>query len=167
MKSVLGSGFNVFDQYEQQVTLYRMMATEKWVVYLILTLILVIATFNIVGSLSMLIIDKRKDVTLLKTLGADKRFISRLFTAEGMMISVVGGIIGLVLGIIMVLVQQYFGIIKLGTGGNYIVNAYPIALRFGDVFLVLVTIVAIGGISTVLTVNRSIRKIKDVRLTAR
>jgi len=167
IKGVLGEGYNVFDQYEQQITLYRMMSTEKWVVYLILTLILVIATFNIVGSLSMLIIDKRKDITLLKTLGADKRFISKLFMAEGMMISVVGGIIGLALGIVMVLIQQHFGIVKLSYGGNYIVNAYPIALRLGDVFLVLVTIVAIGGISTVFTVRRSVRKIKDVRLTAR
>lgn len=166
LKTLLGSDFNVFDQYEQQSTLYKMMATEKWVVYLILTLILIIATFNIIGSLSMLIIDKNKDVTLLKTFGADRLFIRKLFISEGMMISVVGGLIGLALGIVVTILQQQFGIIKMGSG-NYIVDAYPIALHFGDVLLVLITILLIGGLSTIATVKQSMRKMKDVQLTAR
>ena len=102
------------------------MRSEKWAVYVILTFILILATFNVVGSLSMLMIDKRKDTEILKSMGADNRLIQRIFLNEGLLISVAGGIIGLLLGIILVLLQQQFGFVKFGTGGNYVVDAYPV-----------------------------------------
>lgn len=168
IKNILGDEYKVKDQYEQQDTLYRMMKSEKLAVYLILTFILIMATFNVIGSLSMLIIDKRKDISVLKAMGADKSLIKRIFINEGLIISVVGGLLGLLLGIIAVLLQQHFGIIRLGNGdGNYIIDAYPVALNFADVFLVFITITIIGCVASFFTVNKSADSIQDVSLNAR
>ena len=158
LKPLLGEGYAVKDQKEQQVTLYRVMRSEKWAVYVILTFILILATFNVVGSLSMLMIDKRKDTGILKAMGADNRLIKRIFLNEGLLISVAGGLIGLVLGIVLVLLQQRFGFVKFGTGGNYVVEAYPVLLKFKDVLLIFATIVVVGGTSAFLTVRRAMRK---------
>lgn len=159
IKSVLGNGFTVKDQQEQQETLYKIMHSEKWAVYIILTFILILATFNVVGSLSMLIIDKQKDTEILKAMGADKRFIHRVFMDEGLLISVAGGIIGLILGILVVVLQQRFGFIKFGAGGgNYIVDAYPVMLKMKDVCLIFVTILAVGCTSAFLTVRHAMKK---------
>lgn len=158
LKPLLGEGYAVKDQQEQQVTLYRVMRSEKWAVYVILTFILILATFNVVGSLSMLMIDKRKDTGILKAMGADNRLIKRIFLNEGLLISVAGGLIGLVLGIVLVLLQQRFGFVKFGTGGNYVVEAYPVLLKFKDVLLIFATIVVVGGTSAFLTVRRAMRK---------
>ena len=145
-----------------------MMKAEKMAVYLILTFILIMATFNVIGTLSMLIIDKRKDISLLKAIGADKILIKKIFINEGLLISVVGGILGLLLGIAAVLIQQYFGIIRLGNGdGNYIIDAYPVALQFADIVLVFITITIIGSVAAFFTANKSIKKIHDVSLNAR
>lgn len=168
IKNILGKEFKVHDQYEQQETLYKMMKAEKLAVYLILTFILIMATFNVIGSLSMLIIDKRKDISLLKAMGADNRLIKRIFTNEGLIISVVGGLLGLLLGIIAVLIQQHFGIISLGNGeGNYIIEAYPVALQLADIVLVFMTITIIGSTASFLTVNKSVKKMHDISLNAR
>ncbi len=156
---IIGPEYNVNDQYEQQSTLYKMMKSEKLAVYLILVFILVMATFNVVGSLSMLIIEKKKDSSTIRAMGGDNSLIRRIFTNEGLIISVVGGIIGLILGIIAVLLQQYVGIIRLGDGtGSYIVEYYPVALQLQDVFLVLATITIIGGIAAFSTVKVSMRQ---------
>ena len=158
IKKILGPDYNVFDQYEQQSTLYKMMKSEKLAVYLILVFILVMATFNIIGSLSMLIIEKKKDTSTLRSMGADNSLIRSIFLNEGTIISVVGGIIGLILGIVAVLLQQYVGIIRLGNGtGNYIVEYYPVALQLQDVLIVLATITVIGGIAAFTTVRVSMR----------
>ncbi len=168
IKSILGEGYKVQDQYEQQETLYKMMKAEKLAVYLILTFVLIMATFNVIGSLSMLIIEKRKDVSLLSAIGADKKLIKKIFINEGLMISVVGGILGLVIGIIAVLIQQHFGIIRLGNGdGSYIIDAYPVALEMADVVLVFVTITIIGSVASFFTATRSIERMEDVSLNAR
>ena len=159
VKSVLGDGFVVKDQHEQQETLYKIMHSEKWAVYAILTFILILATFNVVGSLSMLMIDKRKDTEILKAMGADKKFIHHVFMNEGLLISVAGGIIGLILGILVVLLQQRFGFVKFGSGGgNYIVDAYPVLLKMKDVFIIFVTILAVGCTSAFLTVRHAMKK---------
>lgn len=167
IKDILGDDYKVYDQYEQQETLYKMMKAEKLAVYLILTFILIMATFNVIGTLSMLIIDKNKDITLLKALGGDNTLIKKIFINEGLLISVVGGILGLLLGIVAVLIQQYFGIIRLGNGGSYIIDAYPVALQFTDIVLVFTTIAIIGSIAAFFTANKSIKKIQDVSLNAR
>ncbi|MBR3709919.1 MAG: ABC transporter permease [Bacteroidales bacterium] len=158
VKAVLGEEFAVKDQQEQQETLYRVMRSEKWAVYVILTFILILATFNVVGSLSMLMIDKRKDTEILKAMGADNRLIKKIFMNEGMLIAVAGGIIGLLLGIIVVLLQQEFGFVKFGTGGNYVVDAYPVQLKLKEVLLTFVTILVVGGTSAYLTVRHAMRQ---------
>lgn len=158
IKALLGDDYQVRDQYEQQSTLYKMMKSEKLAVYLILVFILVMATFNVIGSLSMLIIEKKKDTVTLRAIGGDNSLIRSIFTNEGMIISVVGGIIGLILGIIAVLLQQYVGIIRLGDGtGSYIVEYYPVALQLKDVLIVLATITVIGGIAAYTTVKISMK----------
>ena len=159
IKKVVGPDFNVFDQYEQQSTLYKMMKSEKLAVYLILVFILVMATFNVIGSLSMLIIEKKKDTATLRAMGGDNSLIRSIFLNEGTIISVVGGILGLILGIIAVLLQQYVGIIRLGDGtGSYIVEYYPVALQLQDVLIVLATITIIGGIAAYTTVRVSMKQ---------
>ena len=158
VKAVIGEDFTVKNQQEQQETLYRIMRSEKWAVYVILTFILILATFNVVGSLSMLMIDKRKDTEILKSMGADNRLIQRIFMNEGLLISVAGGIIGLLLGIILVLLQQQFGFVKFGTGGNYVVEAYPVLLKLKDVLLIFATILVVGCTSAFLTVRHAMRK---------
>ena len=158
VNTIIGENFTVKNQQEQQETLYRIMRSEKWAVYVILTFILILATFNVVGSLSMLMIDKRKDTEILKSMGADKRLIQRIFLNEGLLISVAGGIIGLLLGIILVLLQQQFGFVKFGTGGNYVVDAYPVLLKLKDVLLIFATILVVGCTSAFLTVRHAMRK---------
>lgn len=159
IKKILGPDYNVHDQYEQQSTLYKMMKSEKLAVYLILVFILVMATFNVIGALSMLIIEKKKDTATLRAMGGDNSLIRSIFLNEGTIIAVVGGIIGLILGIIAVLLQQYVGIIRLGDGtGNYIVEYYPVALQLKDVLIVLATITVIGGIAAFTTVRISMKK---------
>ena len=158
VKALIGEEFVVKNQQEQQETLYKIMRSEKWAVYVILTFILVLATFNVVGSLSMLMIDKRKDTEILKSMGADNHLIQKIFVNEGLLISVAGGLIGLLLGIILVLLQQKFGFVKFGTGGNYVVDAYPVLLKFKDVLLIFATILVVGCTSAFLTVRHAMRK---------
>ncbi len=168
IKEILGEDYKVQDQYEQQETLYKMMKSEKLAVYLILTFVLIMATFNVVGSLSMLIIEKRKDISLLRAIGSDNNLIKKIFIHEGLFISVVGGILGLLLGIIAVLIQEHLGIIRLGNGdGNYIIDAYPVALELTDVALVFITITIIGSVAAFFTVRKSVEKMEDVSLNAR
>ena len=167
VKNVLGEDYQVRDQREQQATLHKIMNSEKWAVFLILTFILIMATFNVVGSLNMLIVDKKKDVGILRAMGADRSLLRSIFLGEGLLISVVGCVIGLVVGIIVVVLQQEFGFVKFGDGGSYIVSAYPVALKLKDVLLVFVTIVMIGGMSAFLTVQRAMRKLDEVLLRSR
>ena len=156
--AIIGEDFTVKNQQEQQETLYKIMRSEKWAVYVILTFILILATFNVVGSLSMLMIDKRKDTEILKSMGANNHLIQKIFMNEGLLISVAGGIIGLLLGIILVLLQQQFGFVKFGTGGNYVVDAYPVLLKLKDVLLIFATILVVGCTSAFLTVRHAMRK---------
>ena len=145
--SILGDDFVVQDRYEQQEDVFRIMEIEKLISYLFLTFILMIACFNVIGSLSMLILDKKEDVVTLRNLGADDRLISRIFLFEGRLISLFGAISGIVLGLILCLIQQKFGIISLGGGGNFLVDAYPVSVHFWDVVLVFVTVFAVGFLS--------------------
>lgn len=168
IRNILGDEYKIQDQFEQQESLYKMMKAEKLAVYIILTFILIMATFNMIGALSMLIIDKRKDISLLKAIGAETNLVKKIFINEGLLISVVGGILGLVVGIIAVLIQQNFGIIRLGNGdGSYVIDAYPVALEFADILLVFITITVIGSLASFFTASKSIEKMEDVSLNAR
>ena len=158
VKALLGDGFTVKDQQEQQETFYKIMRSEKWAVYVILTFILILATFNVVGSLSMLMIDKRKDTEILQSMGADNHLIQKIFMNEGLLISVAGGVIGLLLGVMTVLLQQRFGFVKFGSGGSYVVDAYPVLLKLKDVLLIFVTIFVVGCTSAFLIVRHAMRR---------
>jgi lipoprotein-releasing system permease protein len=141
---LLGSKYKVANRYQQNESLYRTMKTEKFAIGLILSLILVIASFNIIGSLSMLIIDKRSDVETLRSMGADNELIQKVFMAEGMLISMGGTFVGTILGLIICWLQTSFGLVKLQGSGNFIVDAYPVDIQMLDISIVLVIVIAIG-----------------------
>jgi ABC-type lipoprotein release transport system permease subunit len=147
VEAIAGDGFRVKDRYEQQDMAYKMMQTEKWMIFLILCFILVIALFNMVGSLSMLMIEKQDDVRTLRTLGADNSLIRRIFLLEGWMISGFGAGIGLLLGICLCLLQQEFGLIKMGAAGVFVVDNYPVQVSPSDLLLILATVILTGFLS--------------------
>lgn len=165
IKQALGPGFLVKNRFEQQETLYRIMQSEKWAIFLILSFILIIATFNVIGSLSMLILDKKKDIAILHSLGADNRLIRRIFMAEGLLVSLSGALAGLILGTAICLVQQHFGLVKINAeGGSFLISAYPVLMKFSDFFYVFITVSLIGLLAAWVPV-RNIGKI-DSRLAA-
>lgn len=148
MERILGDGFAVQNRYEQQADVFRIMEIEKLISYLFLTFILTVACFNVIGSLSMLILDKREDTETLRNLGADDRLIARIFLFEGRMISVSGATVGIVLGLLLCFLQQRFGLISLGGGnGSFVVDAYPVSVHATDIIVVFVTVIAVGFLS--------------------
>ncbi len=148
MQQLAGGKYTVSDRYEQQDDTFRIMKVEKLIAYIFLTFILMIACFNIIGSLSMLIIDKRNDVVTLRNLGASDRQISRIFLFEGRMISFIGAILGIAIGLLLCLLQQQYGIVRLGTSeGSFVVNAYPVSVHPWDIVLIFMTVLAVGFLS--------------------
>lgn len=143
---ILGPSFTVKNKEEQHEGFYRMMKIEKWISFLILIFILLIAVFNVMGSLTMLILEKRADITTLRNLGATQGFVRRVFLLEGWLISVFGTLVGVSLGLLLCGLQQWFGIIKLNSGGEggFVVDAYPICVRWTDVVLILLSSLLIG-----------------------
>lgn len=144
IQKTLGDAYYVKDRYEQQEDFFKMMNLEKWISFLILSFIMLIATFNIIGSLSMLIFDKKDDIITLRNLGANDTFIARIFLIEGSLISLGGVLSGIILGIILTLTQQYFGILRLGESNTFIVDSYPVRLDMTDLLLVFITVLIIG-----------------------
>lgn len=148
MTRILGDRFVVQNRYEQQADVFRIMEIEKFISYLFLTFILAVACFNVISSLSMLMLDKREDTETLRNLGADDRLIARIFLFEGRLISVFGAIIGIVLGLGLCFLQQQFGLISLGGGnGSFVVDAYPVSVHATDIVVVFVTVLAVGFLS--------------------
>ena len=148
IEKILGDDFLVQNRYQQQAEVFRIMEIEKLISYLMLTFILMITCFNVIGSLSMLILDKKDDVATLRSLGANDKLISRIFLFEGRLISIFGAILGIILGLILCFIQQKFGVISLGGGnGTFVVDAYPVSVHFWDIILVFVTVVAVGFLS--------------------
>lgn len=142
-QAALGPDYQVLDRYHQQEDFYRMMEVEKWITYLILSFILMIAVFNIIGSLSMLIIEKKEDIKVLENIGLDKRGIFRIFMVEGSMVSLLGVVSGIILGVILCWLQAEFGFISMGSG-TYIVNAYPVDVHITDILIIFVTVILLG-----------------------
>lgn len=148
MQTIAGQKFQVLDRYEQQDDTFRIMKVEKLIAYIFLTFILMIACFNIIGSLSMLIIDKRNDVQTLRNLGANDSQICRIFLFEGRMISFFGAVIGILIGLLLCWLQQQFGIVRLGSSeGNFVVDAYPVSVHPWDIVLIFVTVIVVGFLS--------------------
>ena len=159
LKAALGEGYQVLDRYEQQEDTFRIMKVEKLISYIFLTFILLIACFNIIGSLSMLIIDKREDAITLRNLGASNGQIAGIFMLEGRMIALVGAILGIVIGLTLCLIQQEFGVIKFGkSAGSYIIDVYPVSVHVWDIVIVFVTVVVVGFVSVWYPVRRLSKK---------
>lgn len=145
VKAIVGDKYYVKDRFEQQEDTFRIMQIEKLMAYIFLTFILVVACFNIIGSLSMLMIDKKDDVATLRYLGASDKLIRRIFLIEGSMISVVGAVMGTLIGLLLCLIQQELGIVKMGSrAGQYIVDAYPLSVHYDDVAMIFVTVIVVG-----------------------
>lgn len=160
ISSILGKDYLVKDRFEQQADLFRMVSIEKWVTFLILAIILLIAVFNIVGSLSMLIIEKTEDIAILQNLGASNRLITRIFLIEGWLITLFGSLSGLIVGLAVCLLQQHFGLLKLGsTPGEFVIDAYPVAVQLFDVVIIFVTVSIIGFLAVLYPVNTLRKKL--------
>ncbi len=145
MKEIAGSDFYVKDRFEQQDETFKIMKIEKLIAYIFLTFILVVACFNIIGSLSMLIIDKKDDVVTLRNLGASDKTITRIFLFEGRIISALGAVIGIAIGLLLCWLQQTYGFVKLGSSsGSFVVNAYPVSVHPQDILLIFVTVLVVG-----------------------
>jgi len=147
LSQILGPGYKILDRYEQQADFFRILHIEKFLTVLLLVFILLIASFNIIGSLSMLIIDKREDIRILSHLGADEQTIRRVFLLEGWFISSLGTLSGLILGVLLCLGQQHFEWLKLGSGSEYVISAYPVQVQIADVLLVALIVLALGFIA--------------------
>lgn len=145
---VLGEGFILQDRYEQQEDFFRILRIEKLLTALLLVFILLIATFNSIGALSMLIIDKQQDIRTLSHMGASDKMIRRIFMFEGWIGSALGAIAGMVIGLGICLLQEHLGLLKLGNGSEYIVSAYPVAVQGGDIVLVVIAVLVLGAISS-------------------
>lgn len=156
----LGEDFVVKNRIQQNQALYNVLGSEKWMVYIILTFIVIIAIFNIIGSLTMLVIEKSKDISILNSLGAGKKLIKRIFLLEGMMITLTGCVFGLLAGLVFCLVQQHYGLVKMGEANLLgISNAYPISLKWKDFLLVFITVTIFSLIASSLASNLSVKKI--------
>lgn len=159
IKSVVGEKYRVLDRYEQQEDTFNIMKIEKLMAYIFLTFILVVACFNIIGSLSMLIIDKQKDMATLRALGARPSLIKRIFVYEGWLISIIGATCGILLGLLVCWIQQEFGVVSLGqSSGSFVVDAYPVSVHYWDVALIFVTVVIVGFVSVLYPVRYATRK---------
>ena len=159
IQSLLGEGFAVLDRYEQQADFFRILRVEKLLTTLLLVFILLIASFNIIGSLSMLIIDKQTDIQTLSHLGANKKMIQRIFLFEGWLISALGAMVGLAIGLIVCLAQEHLGILKLGNGTEYVVSAYPVAVQTTDVLIVAAVVLTLGFLAAWIPA----RKVQEVK----
>ncbi len=144
---LLGNNYLVQNRYEQNQSLYSVMNMERWVFYAILCLILVVAAFNMVGALTMLVLEKQKDISILNALGADRNFILRIFLNEGFLLAIIGGVIGMLLALAMVIIQQQFHVIPL-TGGSFLIDYFPVELRWADFILVAITVIVIAFIAS-------------------
>ena len=148
IKKYCGDRFVVRDRFEQQDDTFKIMKIEKLIAYIFLTFILMVACFNIIGSLSMLIIDKKEDVVTLRNLGASDKQIVRVFLFEGRLISAIGAVLGIVIGLLLCWAQQRFGLVGLGSSsGSFVINAYPVSVHPEDIILIFITVLVVGFLS--------------------
>ena len=160
IEAIAGERYYVRDRFEQQADTFRIMQIEKLLAYVFLTFILVVACFNIIGSLSMLMIDKKDDVQTLRHLGASDTLIRRIFLIEGSLISVVGAVAGTLLGLLLCLLQQEFGLVRMGsTSGTFLTDAYPLSVHYSDVAVIFITVIVIGLLSVYYPVRYLTRRL--------
>lgn len=155
VQDIVGEEFKVLDRQEQQVTLYKIMRSEKWAVFLILTFILLVASFNMISSISIIIIDKKKDMFILHSMGASLHKIRTIFLMQGMVQTFIGTVVGLLLGLFLCWIQIYFGLVPLGgEGSSFVVTSYPVSIKLFDLILVVITTHIIGFITAVIPAFR-------------
>ena len=164
LQEKLGDEYVVKDRFQQNELLYKIMKSEKWAVFMILSFILMISIFNVIGSLTMLILEKKKDINILRSMGASEQLIQRIFILEGIFISMIGAIGGLILGLLVCWAQIQFELIKLNSGGNYIVQSYPVDVQPMDVLYVFLVVATIGLLAAWLPVRKIIRPAETVRI---
>ena len=158
IQGIVGTKLQVQDRYEQQADTFKIMQIEKLFAYVFLTFILLVACFNIIGSLSMLIIDKKDDIQTLRNLGATSKQINNIFMLEGRMISLIGAVAGISIGLLLCWLQQTFGLVRLGdSSGSFVVDAYPISVHPTDIVIIFLTVIAVGWIAVWYPVNRIMR----------
>ncbi len=157
ISNIVGERYRVIDKFEADSGFYSMMATEKLLIFLIMLFIILIASFNTVASISMLLIDKREDLFTYQSMGMTRREIARIFNTEGIIMVAIGVVAGIILGALLCLLQEHFGLITLGDG-NYITEAYPVELWWSDILILLITIMAVGSLATILPVRYWIKK---------
>lgn len=162
IENLLGKGFVVKDRSQQNQLLYKILNSEKWAIFLILTFVLIIAIFNIIGSLTMLVIDKRKDIAVLSSLGANDQLIRGIFFLEGMMISMLGCLFGMAAGLVFILLQQQFGFIEM-SGTNLMIDSYPVGIKLTDFVLVFGTVLLVSLIASAISSRLSVRNSVNLR----
>jgi lipoprotein-releasing system permease protein len=164
LQNILGNDFTVKDRLMQHDFLFKVIGAEKIAVYIILGFILMIAAFNLFGTLTMLILDKRDDLQTLYHMGADLKLAQRIFLLEGLAISVGGAFVGMTMGAILCGLQQYFGLVKIGGGEGFVVEAYPVDMQLGDFMIVMGIVMVIGWLAASYTSKNIVRRISDPRL---
>ena len=165
IENIIGPEFYVKNRFQQNETLYKVLKSEKTAIFLILVFILILTSINMIGSLSILIVEKLKDIAVLKSFGASKKLIFRIFITEGLLISLISAITGLVLGFIILYLQQTFEFVKLGSEeGSFIIDAYPVALKWMDFIYVFLTVMCIGIIATLYPVKNLSKKYHSIAL---
>ncbi len=157
----LGRDYAVLDRFEQQADTYKIMQIEKVIAYLFLVFILVVACFNIISSISMLIIDKRDDTATLRNIGANDRQIAQIFFLEGAMITLLGAVLGVIIGLLLCFLQQQYGFVSMGSADMYVVQAYPVSVHYSDVAIILATVIAIGSLAVAYPVTALTRTIRQ------
>lgn len=163
IQNLIGNEYLVQNRYEQQIQSFRMMQIEKWVTFLILAFILLIAVFNVVGSLSMLIVEKENDIASLRNMGANNKLIANIFLFEGWLITFFGIIAGIVMGLILCLIQQHFGLLRLSdVPGAFVVDAYPVIVRFWDIVIVFVSVSIISILTVFYPINTLKKKLNKI-----
>lgn len=165
LQNIFGPEYEVKNKVQQHELLYKIMRSEKWAVFFILVFILIVASFNDIGSLTMLIIDKQKDIAILKSMGTPMTTVKKIFLFQGMLISGYGGIGGIITGLIICFLQQQFGIISLAGTGSFVIDAYPVKIMFTDIFYVLLIVLCIGLLASIIA-TRNITRIEENGLAA-
>lgn len=160
LTALTGDKFKIENRYEQETLLYKTMKSEKWAIFFILSFILVVATFNMLGSVTMLILEKKKDISILQSMGASRNVIRKIFLLEGVLINFAGAVGGIILGLIICWLQMKFGLVKLNDGtGTFIVNAYPVIIKITDLLLIFFTVMGVGFLAAWLPVRLTDKKL--------
>lgn len=147
VSAIMGNDYRVLDRYQQNEVFYKTMKAEKWAIFLILVFILIIASFNVIGTLTMLMLEKKNDVITLNDLGADNQTLKKIFFFEGWMITAAGAVLGTLLGLLICWIQIHYGLIRLQGSGSFIIDAYPVVVKSGDVMVVFAAVIVIGMIA--------------------